>query len=432
MRSLRWMTIPLACFISGVVSAQTADTTATAPVSAAPPPPPAPTYSGELWTRSTLTGDWFDARNVLTDRGLDFRFNTTIVGQGVTDGGLREGWDFGGSSEFIFNLDFAKADLWEGASLNILAESSWGESSIFRSGALMPVNTDALFPSASDEQWMLPQVLFTQFLSPTFGVAIGKMITTGGDMNEFAHGKGDTGFMNLAFNLNPALLIAVPYSTLGVAAFWLPMPELMLTASVVDAEGRPDTSGFDTLFDDGTVFSAEGRLTTSFFGLPGHIVAGGTWSSRDFTSLSQDRSIILPTVPLANEENSWAIYGNFDQYIFAAKDQPGQGVGVFGRIAVTDGQANPMKYFYSLGVGGKGVLPSRDHDRFGIGWYHIEFTDENVVEFLGFDNEWGVEAYYEIAVTPWFHLTPDIQFLDGSRNSADDAVVIGLRGHFSF
>jgi len=34
-------------------------------------------------------------------------------------------------------------------------------------------------------------------------------------MNEFAHGKGDTQFMNAAFNINPVTLLTSPYSALG-------------------------------------------------------------------------------------------------------------------------------------------------------------------------------------------------------------------------
>ena len=41
-------------------------------------------------------------------------------------------------------------------------------------------------------------------------------------MNEFAHGKGDTQFMNTAFNVNPILLTTVPYSTLGTGMIVLP------------------------------------------------------------------------------------------------------------------------------------------------------------------------------------------------------------------
>jgi len=50
-----------------------------------------------------------------------------------------------------------------------------------------------------------------------------KLDTTGGDANEFAHGRGDEKFMNLAFSFNPALLRVAPYSTLGMGFVFCPL-----------------------------------------------------------------------------------------------------------------------------------------------------------------------------------------------------------------
>ena len=58
----------------------------------------------------------------------------------------------------------------------------------------------------SGDNFNLPALNFTQFLSPYFGLTIGEYTTVtsnSGDMNEFAHGKGDTQFMNMALNFNP-------------------------------------------------------------------------------------------------------------------------------------------------------------------------------------------------------------------------------------
>ena len=74
----------------------------------------------------------------------------------------------------------------------------------------MPVNTNQLFPVAGIDNLSLPALNFTQFLSPYAGLTIGKYATitsTSGDMNEFAHGKGATQFMNLAFNFNPGFSV---------------------------------------------------------------------------------------------------------------------------------------------------------------------------------------------------------------------------------
>ena len=40
----------------------------------------------------------------------------------------------------------------------------------------------------------------------------------------------------------------------------------------------------------------------------------------------------------------------------------------------------------------------------------------------------GVELYYNAAITPWFHLTADLQFVQPAVSANDTAVVLGLRG----
>ena len=43
-----------------------------------------------------------------------------------------------------------------------------------------------------------------------------------------------------------------------------------------------------------------------------------------------------------------------------------RGVGLFGRLGVSDGDPNFMKFFGSFGVGGKGLFDSRPQDQFGL------------------------------------------------------------------
>ena len=52
-----------------------------------------------------------------------------------------------------------------------------------------------------------------------------------------------------------------------------------------------------------------------------------------------------------------------------------RGVGVFGRLGVSDGNPNFMKFFGSFGVGGKGMFESRPLDKFGCGYYYINIDN---------------------------------------------------------
>jgi len=82
-------------------------------------------YSGDLWHRSTLTGDWFGARNDLAAKGITFDMSLTQVGQGVVDGGKDEGWKYGGRGDLTFNLDTQKLGLWPGGFLTVEVEGNF-------------------------------------------------------------------------------------------------------------------------------------------------------------------------------------------------------------------------------------------------------------------------------------------------------------------
>jgi porin len=44
----------------------------------------------------------------------------------------------------------------------------------------------------------------------------------------------------------------------------------------------------------------------------------------------------------------------------------------------------------------------------------------------------GVELFYNIEVTPWYHITPDLQIIDPARETVDTAWVVGVRAKVDF
>ncbi len=133
------------------------------------------------------------------------------------------------------------------------------------------------------------------------------------------------------------------------------------------------------------------------------------------------------------ESSSWSFLYNFDQYLHVEAEDPSQGIGIFGRFGISDGEANPIEAFYSIGLGGKGIVPKRDNDKFGLGYYYTDFGG-GLPERLGIHSAQGVELFYNIEVTPWLHITPDLQVIikPGGFENRDVAVVYGLRAQMSF
>jgi porin len=406
-----------------------------------------PTYSGDLLTRSTLTGDWGGVRNDLAKKGVTFDLNLTQVEQGVADGGKNHKEEYGGRGDLTLKVDTGKLGLWPGGFLTVELEGNFGHAVNLRNGGLMPVNSSQIYPTPGSDQLNLPAFNFAQFLSEYAGVLVGKLDTTSGDMNEFAHGKGDSQFMNLAMNINPSLLLTVPYSTLGAGVIILPNKDphaAIISIMAVSANGLAYTTGFDTLDTNKMSFIIEGRMRTDFFGMTGHQLLGGLYSNKNRKG-TDPRLSLDPNTTFAGDEktDSWAVYYNFDQYLYEPVKGSGKGFGIFGRFAVTDGNPNFMHYFYSLGLGGKGVMASRPNDSFGFGGYNIDIKNPSISGPGGviskdfFRNEYGFEAYYSAAVTPWALLTPNMQVVRGAQqrqvqlipinNDVRTATILGLR-----
>ena len=393
--------------------------------------PLATPYSGDISQRSTLSGDWGGLRNRLAAKGVLLDMSLTQAAQGIVHGGKDSGWQYGGGrGNLTLNLDSQKLGLWPSGFLTVEAEGNFipddsvRKSINGRTGALMPVNSSQFYPMPAGDNFNLPQFVYTHSISAYAALFIGKLDVTSGDANEFAHGKGDMQFMNLAFNFNPVPLVTTPYSTLGTGLLLLPTKDPRAAAisfMVLQANGQASRSGFDDLDANKMTVAGEGRVRTNFFGLTGHQLLGATFSNRKFTSIDQNARFIFENGAFEGKKGSWNIYYNFDQYLYEPKKGSGEGIGIFARFGASDGNPNFMHFFYSLGLGGKGLIPRRENDRYGLGFY---FLDVNNPELQGLfrsrkllRDEYGFEAFYNIAIAPWLRLTPDIQIVRGAQKN---------------
>jgi porin len=247
--------------------------------------------------------------------------------------------------------------------------------------------------------------------------------------------------MNLAFNINPVALVTVPYSTLGAGVIILPTKDpkaAIINFMVLQTNGQASTIGFDDLHSNQLTFAGEARVRTNFFGLTGHQLIGGGYSNKNYTSLNQSLRFLIENRDLEEQDDSWMVYYNFDQYLYEPQKGSGQGLGIFGRFGASDGNPNPMHIFFSFGVGGRGIIPGRPLDRFGIGYYYMDVSHPTFTRLRGqtrefLRDEYGLEGFYNFAITPWMQLTPDIQVIRGAQKetasgeNVNTATVIGLR-----
>ncbi|WP_417387389.1 carbohydrate porin [Gimesia sp.] len=385
----------------------------------------------DIWSQTTLTQNLFEQHTCLAENGITHDFDVTQFYSGVATGGSQQEFRYAGHGDYVINIDSGKLGGPQGLFVKLRAEHRFGESINSATGALLPANIQTDLPVADSTELYLTNVLFTQMFSETFGVFAGKMDTLDGDMNAFAHGRGKTQFSNAAFVATPIGLRTIVYSSLGTGFLILREGEPIFTFTVINSTDTSGTSGFSELFANGASVIPELRLPTNLFGRPGHFLFGASWSSRDYAALEQDPYFVLPTIPIDRKTDSWSLYWNFDQYLFVNPDNPQQGWGVFGRAGIADADTNPIEWFLSLGVGGNSPIENREADTFGVGWYYSA-TSDRLNPFInrilgGVGDGYGVEMFYNIEVTKWFHLTADMQVIRPARQTVDTALLVGLR-----
>jgi porin len=132
---------------------------------------------------------------------------------------------------------------------------------------------------------------------------------------------------------------------------------------------------------------------------------------------------------------SWWIDYRFDQALWVDPTDRTRSWGVFGDVGISDGNPNPIQWSGILGIGGSSPIPNRKLDTFGIAYYYMGLSDEfkNAVRpIVPLRDEHGLELFYNVAVTPWFHVTADLQVITPLLQPVHTSLVLGLRSKIIF
>lgn len=391
-----------------------------------------------LWEQTKLTGDWMGLRPSLAEQGVTIDASTTQYYQGVVHGGLQEAFQYGGRNDYFVNIDGEKAGLWKGLFISLHGETRYGESVSSLTGTMLPPNLALSLPKPRDTVTALSGVKFMQFLSEEFMVFGGK-INTFDDFKQPLTGAGATnGFMNTALMLNPVLVRTVPYSSFGAGFVFLQDLQPVASFAVFDTNTTPTTTGFESFFDNGVTMVANVNLPKEFMGLPGHQGLIGTYSTGSYINLSPSVyfdpgvGLVLASTP---QKGSWSLGYNMDQALWVSETDPRKQWGVFANLGIADNNPSPVRWMASAGVSGTSPISHRVNDTFGVGYFYVG-TSEALQNFapklLPLGDEHGVELYYNVAVTPWCHITPDIQVVNPFRQRVDSSLLVGVRAKIDF
>ncbi|MBW8016613.1 MAG: carbohydrate porin [Planctomycetes bacterium] len=397
-------------------------------------------YSGDLKTMPNLLGDWRSRRNQMAEQGIIFEAGITGVVQTNTHGGTNTSKtaSSGGSADYWLMFDTERLGFWPGGLWTFHAETLFGQNVFRHVRSVMPVSHDALLPRPDPGLTTLSELYLTQYFGFDLSVTVGKVDPSNlADKNAFANDERRQ-FMSTALTSNPILFPLAQYTALAVAAEYKPLTWVSMSFFALDNNATVTRSGFDTAFQSpqGTTLGTELAFKVEPCGYKGTQRFGYAYSNRDFNRLDPDFRVNLPAgAGSGKKRDDYVLWYNFDQYIFTEKDDPTQGIGLFGRYGYSNGKANVLDEFYSFGIGGKGIVEGRDDDTFGLGYYYAGVSND-FPKANNLSHEEGIEIYYAAQMTKSVQVTQTLQWIGdpgaGGIKTNGDAVVLGLRLQIDF
>lgn len=401
---------------------------------AAPPPVTATVaaelpdwFGGKAYTDwSNATGDWGGIRGWFAERGVTFAASYTLDWSSVWSGGVRRGASTRTLLDANFTLDLEKIAGIRGGEVFFDFYSTDG-----RGGTLDAGDTHGVSNIQTDENLdQIAEVWYQQWLFERAArIKLGKV-----DANsEFAFVDAASSFLNSAAGVSTPVfaLPTYPDPATSVNVFVYPTPWMYVGAGIYDgasfdgiATGRNGpTTFFSDKRSDSWFSIAEGGVTWDRLGSLGlgRLAIGGWRHSAEFERF--DGGI---------ERGVEGFYFVAEQQILRGAADDANGLFAFVRYAWTDENVTAAGQHIGGGLVLRGTFPGRDDDEAGIFVSTLTLSDAAGAAFNG--DETAVELYYRFNVTPFIHLTPDLQWVGNPSGDAsiDDAVVGALRVEVDF
>ena len=211
-----------------------------------------------------------------------------------------------------------------------------------------------------------------------------------------------TSFHNFSFSTNPT--IAIPDQGLGAAVGGAISDHWYGVASLVDANGSPTRSGFDTFFDESEFFT--------------HVEFGFTsdWKRRYLDNIH----VVLWHADErtgAGSPEAWGVAFSAAWY-FEDKWMP------FLRAGWSDGEASLLNGVVSVGLG----IRFKSHDVFGAG---VSWGRPSAQELR---DQYTAEVFYRFYITQNLFLAPNLQFIvhPALAPGVDALAALGIKARLTF
>lgn len=405
----------------------TAATTATAPPPAPAAAPGLPSIAPEFNQQLQQAGIKLDLllSNFVQGQASGSDDSATI--NTLTNRGTGTGAYGSGRFDALLELDSTRLGLWRGGQIHAHLEMENGQLPGWRGGAFWPVNTGVILPLTPPGQWSLSSLYLRQRWGGT-RMMVGKInVIDLQSQNPFFGGWGIERFQNLALVLPPTGVTPV---TLMAASLSEQIGELTLTAMAYDPNDRTENT-FNQLFSTGVNVSLSAQWNGRLWRRSSTL--GIAYITSNVKSVSLEEAYLpsrLRQRGLISPDN---LTFNFGHQLWPSVVRPGEGIGIYGRVGMTAGDPNPIQSSLAIGISGEGMARSRPWDGFGIGVYRYDWTG-GLSTALGtpLRSETGLELYYNLALTPWLTISPNLQLIQPATAGAPLLTLLGLRSVVRF
>lgn len=406
-----------------------------------------------------MFGDWGGLRTDLEQEGVKFSVNYTMEAASNLAGGANTSTTarYADQQAFGMNLDLQKLLDWNDAEFQATITNRDGQNlsdevADKRTGMVSSVQE----VYGRGQTWRLTQLWLRKgFFDHALDIKAGRL-TVGEDFDNF-----DSKFQNLAFGSGQAGNWRGDHWYNWPVSQWGARVRLNFTPEWFFQVGFYNQNPYNYNRGDGFRFEfspTEGNLVPVELGwqpklgaegLPGNYRLGFYYSSTKDPEYSSYHN-----GSYANDDvHSYGGYLLAQQQLTTQGGSVDRGLGVTVQAVMNDHKTSKTDNYQAVALTWKGPFDARPKDEIGFGVARIHInsdytkmlrTQNNENGIHDFDNpaylpiqsgaEWNYEVYYDVHVTNWMSLRPNLQYIasPGAVSEVNDAFVGGLTANISF
>jgi porin len=366
-------------------------------------------------------------------QGLEFSPSFRFTGYADTalEGSTDDDTRFSGRLDAFL----AVRNIWPGGSLNAQLEYVDGDPFIGlgSAGVFWPTNVHSAVPRRVSVNNAGLSLTFTHRFSESQSLTFGKFnVVELADGTPLVGGRGKGGFLYTGIAAPPSFVFP-PY-VLGVN-YAQSTERVNYSLLVYDAQNASGEGYWDDPFSDGITVNGTATYKAQFGGLPGFYSVNLVYSTEDATDFTELNDDVEDGSLFAAHAGRGFAALKFQQYLFQNPRDAEQGWGIFRQVGF-GGDSNPLDNQFLLGIGGNPPIAGRGDDRWGLAWSRFNWSDGYVLQRQAdggdLQDEWGVETFYEAAVTETFRIGANAMYVRPGDPAAEDLVQVGLRVRATF